>query len=93
MTVMVEGGSVRERLSEALRQDWDPIGVGAIPEARDEYDAYVDDLARLVLDRATPSAIFDHLWTIETQHMGLIGDAIATRRFAEQLSATLIVAA
>ena len=86
MSVVMDAGTLRNRLRDALRHDWDPIGVGAIAEARDEYDAYIDQIAGLVLRRATTSEIFDFLWTIETQYMGLTGDAVSTRRFAEQIS-------
>ncbi len=86
MTIVIDAGTLRDRVSAALRHEWDPIGVGAIAEARDEYDAYADVLAGLVRRRAPPSEIFDYLWAVETEDMGLTGDAVATRRFAEEVS-------
>lgn len=37
------------RIDEILRNDWDPIGVSGIPEARDEYYDYLPIVFRLVL--------------------------------------------
>jgi hypothetical protein len=35
----------------ALLKEWDPIGVGQIPEAQDEYDSYVPDVYKLLITR------------------------------------------
>lgn len=86
MSVVVDAGTLGNRLRTALRHEWDPIGIGMMAEARDEYDGYVDDLAGRVLRQATISEIFDYLWAVETQHMGLTGDAASTQLFAEALS-------
>ena len=33
--------TLHQKVKNILMQDWDPIGVQAIPEAQDEYDSYV----------------------------------------------------
>jgi len=62
----------RARVRDILMRDWDPIGVAGIPEAADEYDAYVDKTYVMLMDqRATAEAISAYLFEIATKHMGL----------------------
>jgi hypothetical protein len=74
-----------EAIRRALLQEWDPIGVGAIAEAQDEYDAYVPAIYKLLIARKPKHEIFDYLWWLETEHIGLTGDRQATEKFAERL--------
>jgi hypothetical protein len=74
-----------EAIKRALLKEWDPIGVADVPEAQDEYDSYVPRVYRLLITRRPKHEIFDFLWTLETQHMGLTGDRQTTERFAERL--------
>jgi hypothetical protein len=78
----------RYRLSihEILLNEWDPIGVSHIPEAQDEYDAYVDKVYQLLLRRASSQEIFDYLSWLETQHMCLDGNLEHTEQIAEKLA-------
>lgn len=76
---------LREKVRYAVLHDWDPIGVGHVPEAKDEYDAYIPDLVQLIVQKQTEDKIFIYLWELETQHMGLVGNEIATRNFAKAL--------
>lgn len=66
--------------------EWDPIGVAAIAQAQDEYDAYVPSIYKMLITRRTPEDLFDYLWWLETQHMGLTGDRQATELFARRLA-------
>ena len=74
-----------EAVRSSLIQDWDPIGVGAIKEAQDEYDSYAPKLAEMLLEGKSRQEIFDYLWWLENEHMGLTGDRSATERFAGKL--------
>jgi len=76
---------IHQDIQKALIDEWDPIGVGGISEARDEYDSYVSTIYKLLLLNKTKSEIFDYLWWLETEHMGLIGDKRRTERFAKRL--------
>lgn len=76
---------LHEAIREAFLRQWDPIGVGHVPEARDEYDAYVAHVYKMLIARRPAHEVFDYLWQIETVHMGLAGDRQATARFAETL--------
>ena len=73
------------RVRVALLTEWDPIGIQEIPEAHDEYDSYAPDICELLMGNQTIDSVFDYLWQLETDHMGLTGDQMRTRAFAEQL--------
>jgi hypothetical protein len=74
-------------IREILLREWDPIGVGAVAEAQDEYDAYVAGVYRLLSRRAEVGEVFKYLWWVETQHMGLKGDRQRTEKIAQKLVA------
>jgi hypothetical protein len=73
-------------IRDILLKEWDPIGINQIPEAQDEYDAYVGEVHRLLSRRASSREIFDYLWWLETQHMALCGDRQRTEKIAERLA-------
>ena len=76
-----------QEIRRVLLEEWDPIGVGDIPEAQDEYDAYVPDVYRLLVHRASALEVFDYMWRIETEHMGLRGNRAHTQEIAVFLAA------
>src|SRR5688572_28289131 len=63
-----------------------PHRVSQIGEAQDEYDGYVGSVYKLLIQRSPVSKIFDYLWWLETEQMGLAGDRPTTQRFAERLA-------
>ena len=73
------------QVRRALLEVWDPIGINLLPEAKDEYDHYVGYLCQLITANASKAAIIEHLWWLETEHMGLCGDREATEAFAGYL--------
>jgi hypothetical protein len=75
-----------QAIRKALLQEWDPIGVAEIPGAQDEYDGYVASIYKLLIQRSPVTKIFEYLWWLETEHMGLTGDRQRTQRFAERLA-------
>ena len=70
-----------------LLNEWDPIGVSDVPEAQDEYDSYVGEIYALLIRRRPVHEVFDLLWWIETEHMGLLGSHSRTQHVAERLTA------
>lgn len=64
--------------------DWDPIGVKDIPEAADEYDSYLGDVYRLVVQHAPASKIAEYLRWVEVERMELI-DAQGAPLLAESV--------
>lgn len=73
------------RIRRLLMAEWDPIGVADVQEAEDEYDSYIPRIHALLVSGASATFLFDYLWDVETQQMGLSGDRESTRRAAERL--------
>jgi hypothetical protein len=59
------------RCDEVLHYIWDPIGVAGAPGARDEYESYLPQVFKLVLEGAEPQRIIKYLVQIETEGMCL----------------------
>lgn len=59
---------------EVLINHWDPIGVRGVPEAQDEYDAYVAGIYSRLIRKAPRHEMLDYLWAVETENMELRGD-------------------
>lgn len=72
-------------IGDVLRNEWDPIGVGHVPEAHDEYDAYVPAIYNLVVGDKSRDEIVDYLWWLETEQIGMPGDRKGVERFADLL--------
>jgi hypothetical protein len=61
----------RQRVREVLMAEWDPIGVKDMPEAQDEYDAYVGKIYVMSMDEsATREQIAAYLSDTEVERMG-----------------------
>lgn len=67
------------RVNETLYYFWDPIGVNDAPEARDEYDSYVDKIVDLLLKNATEREVEKQLLHIETRSMELSAGSTSHR--------------
>lgn len=77
--------SFYEQVREAINREWDPIGVSMYSEEVDEYDGYIPSLCRLLREKASRDQIFEYLWTIETESIGLSGNKEATEEFTDRL--------
>jgi len=77
--------ALQKAIQKILIDEWDPIGVGDIPEAEDEYDSYVPEIYKMLISRKPKHEMFEYLWWLETEHMGLTGDRQRTEMFAERL--------
>ena len=76
---------LHDAIHTILIQEWDPIGIKDIPEAQDEYDAYVPGIYKLLISRKPTYEVFEYLWSIETEYMSLCGDRQRTKQVAERL--------
>lgn len=72
-------------VQNALLQEWDPIGVKDIPEASREYHSYAPMITNMILSGKNKMDIFEFLWELETEHMGLNGNREATNKFTDRL--------
>ncbi|WP_088744271.1 hypothetical protein [Cobetia sp. QF-1] len=70
---------------EAVHQQWDPIGVCSYTDEMGEYDSYVPNLCEILINEASEDEVFNFLWIVETESMGLSGDEKATRDFSNVL--------
>lgn len=72
-TLGIEAAALHRAVSEVLHYLWAPIGVAGVPEARDEYDGYVDDVCGLLWRGADADTLVAHLVGIAEASMGLPG--------------------
>jgi hypothetical protein len=80
---------IAAKVGEILYYIWDPIGVAGVPEARDEYDGYVPQVVRMLIDGKGKEEIARYLCGIEGENMGLsVGSA--SRDHAHKVAAALI---
>lgn len=80
---------LRQQIHDILLKEWDPIGVQDWPEASDEYDSYIPSVYELLTSRKSEKEIFDYLWQVETEYMGLIGHKKKTEAIAAKLMALI----
>lgn len=79
--------TLETKVKKILLQDWDPIGVKDISEAKDEYDTYVPNIGRMLRAGLSNVEIYNHLRCIEVNRMGLSGNKAHTQKIAERLHA------
>ena len=65
-----------EGIYTVLLNDWDPLGVSRIPEAQDEYNAYLPRIFHMVLEGAGASKIAEYLQYVLDERMGFGSSAI-----------------
>lgn len=68
-----------------LLQEWNPIGVVDEPKAQDEYDSYIPEIYGMLIRHEPRDRLLDHLWWVETEHMGLSGNRRHTEAIADRL--------
>lgn len=74
-----------KKINELLLHKWDPIGVAGVNGAEDEYAQYVGDILKLVQRSSSHEELFEYLWEIETDYMGLKGNRKKTESFSKLL--------
>ena len=61
---------IRDNIRQLLLKEWDPIGIGDMPAAQDEYDSYIGGVYRLLASGATKHQVAEHLAKIARDWMG-----------------------
>jgi len=74
-----------EAIHDILLRKWDPIGVADEPAAQDEYDGYIHEVHGMLIRHEPRHKLIDHLWWVETEHMGLFGNRSRTEVVADRL--------
>jgi hypothetical protein len=78
--------SINQRaIRDVLLHDWDPIGIADTPEAQDEYDSYISQIFGLLIRHESKQKLFDFLWWVETENMGLCGNRKHTEAAVDKL--------
>jgi hypothetical protein len=60
-----------DELRAVVMQEWDPIGVSGFPEAADEYDSYLGQIAKRLREGVSDQALGSFLTHITDDEMGL----------------------
>lgn len=78
-----------EALSPSVRKilldEWDPIGIGNVSRAREEYEQYVGRVAVAILADRSVAELTEYLLWVEVKRMGLAGNKERARTVAEKL--------
>jgi hypothetical protein len=77
--------TLQGKIKDILLHEWDPIGVGEMPEAQDEYDSYVPTIYSMLISHKPLNEVFNYLLWLEAEHMGLTADRQRTQSIAEKL--------
>ena len=80
---------LQKKIKQVLLKEWDPIGIQDVSEAQDEYDNYIFPLYELLVSGKTEREVFDYLWWIKTEHMGLSGNRKNTEVISKKLYALI----
>lgn len=75
-----------EKVRSILLYEWDPIGVGELPEAQDEYDSYVHPVCDLINSGKDAADIYNYLSWVTHDYMCLDGSDDINRIAAEKLA-------
>ena len=67
-----------------LLNEWDPIGVSGIEEAKDEYYAYLPHVFKMVMANVATAEIAQYLDTVITERMELHSDLQHSTKIAEK---------
>ena len=82
---MASVAQMRDEVRRILVADWDPIGVGDVPQARDEYDEYLPPLLGMLASGTSVRKLSSYLLKIERDSLGLEGDPDRANRVATRL--------
>jgi hypothetical protein len=77
--------STLSKINDLLLEFWDPIGVRNTKGAEDEYIQYANDIYEIIRHSKSHAELFEYLWELQTEHMGLRGNRIKTEEFARLL--------
>lgn len=80
-----EQNELYKRVDEVLHYLWDPIGVSAAPEARDEYYSYLPEVFGMLIRDCSKKEISEYLNNIESDYMGLTGNTKQAEPIADLL--------
>ena len=63
--------AVQNSIRQVLVYEWDPIGIKGVPEAIDEYDAYIGRINGILAGNRSKIDLVDFLQRIERDEIGI----------------------
>ncbi|NJM37872.1 MAG: hypothetical protein HC845_08480 [Akkermansiaceae bacterium] len=77
--------ALHQAVHSAVLNEWDPIGIRNIPEAQDEYVAYVPRICELLKLPDSRNDVSSYLWWLATEQMGISENRQVTEDFTDRL--------
>jgi len=74
-----------QRIDEVMHYVWDPIAVSGVPQARDEYVAYLPQVFAMLLGSKDRGTISTHLTKVEEEQMGIMPNKQKAEEVADVL--------
>jgi len=74
-----------QEIERVCREEW-CISATTDVSKQTQYDSYISNIYKLLISNESRNEIFYYLWCLETEQMGLIGDATRIEGFIEKLS-------
>jgi hypothetical protein len=63
------------QIRQVLINDWDPIGIHNEPNALDEYDGYISEIYRRLVDGESVAELQAYLFSVVSDRMGMSAPA------------------
>ena len=77
--------NLHKLIHHILLYEWDPIGVKNIDSAHDEYDPYISQVYKMIIEKKTEQEIFDYLLWVERDYMGLTPDIESIKNVSKRI--------
>lgn len=83
--LFINNFTTHERIENAFIEDWNPLCLKNDEDTRKKYYSYASTVYKLLLFHKSEKEIFDYLWSVETEKMGLKGNKEKTKEFVKKL--------
>lgn len=74
-----------DAVDKILWEEWDPLGVNDIDDARDEYYSYIPRITKFLIEGRDQYKLTQHLYDLTTIAMGGLGDKARDRTVSKLL--------
>jgi hypothetical protein len=78
---------LHKKIDEILWKDWDPLGVSGDASAREEYNGYLFQVFKMLMENSGHDQIAAYLCRVEVADMCLPGDKDKCLKVAEKVVA------
>lgn len=88
MKITIAQKNIYKAIDEILWNDWDPIGVNEVKEARDEYTSYALQILDLKTRKADKTTIAEKLYKFELVDMKIA--TLESKKHCEEIAQKII---